>query len=470
MSQTSEQKEIIEYVKHNDGLVLVDSIAGSGKTYILKQIAKTVNPAKGLYIAYSKAIATEASKEFPKGAVKCLTTHSLAYSNTVKPLKLTLGLFNYKSITEHVPYEIKQDIVDSLREFCLSAYSDFDKFAVDKKLTKITAAAVKRYIHAMADGEIPCTHDFYLKLFHMLLDAGEVVFEPFDLLMLDEAGDLNEVTLEIFKLLPARKKVAVGDKHQNIFVFNHTINAFRLLEGQGKEFRLTQSFRVDKSIATRVEKFCRKYLEATMSFKGVDCIDKSIITRGFITRTNSALIDKIIELNTSNTPYTLIRKTSEIFKVPLMVCGFKYQGKIYDKEYKHIQNDIDDWYEQPELQKQYRSIHGYLLHLYEHDVALATAIKVVIAKGPKAIIDASTKAKSHENTKSNFILATAHSCKGLEFDEAIIGEDLNSTVEKILHRTGFSAETLLPEDIEALNLYYVACTRGKKVLTNARYL
>jgi len=470
MANTQEQQKIINYVETHDGLVLVDSIAGSGKTYILKEIAKAVKPKRAIYLAYSKAIATEAQKEFPKGTVECKTTHSIAYANTVKPLKLSIGFFNYKSIREPLPYEHKQDIVDTLKEFCLSKYEDFESYAENAGITDATAKITKKYVQKMADGEIDCTHDFYLKLFHIMLVNKDVEFEPFDLLMLDESGDLNEVTLEIFKLLPAKKKIAVGDKHQNIFTFNHTVNAFKLLEGEGKEFKLSQSFRVHKDIASRVERFCKKYLDPSMSFKGVEYADMTIGTRGIITRTNAALVDKMIELNKDKVPYTLIRKASDIFRVPLMVCGLKYQGQIHNKEYKHVQNDVDDWYESPELQKQYKTLYSYLLDIYAHDVTLVGAIKLVISKGIKVIIDTYETASSHEKTDSPLILATAHSCKGLEFDEAIITEDLNNTLDDIISNPDIDYTTLSSEALEDLNLYYVACTRGKKVLTNAKHL
>jgi ABC-type cobalamin/Fe3+-siderophores transport system ATPase subunit len=90
----------------------------SGKTSVLVAIAKEINPSNGIYLAYNKAIATEASKKFPKN-VSCMTTHSLAYQNTVKPSKLKVGWFNWKSIKEQVPYEIRLLIIDLLDEFCL---------------------------------------------------------------------------------------------------------------------------------------------------------------------------------------------------------------------------------------------------------------------------------------------------------------------------------------------------------------
>lgn len=411
MSLTNEQQQIINHVSNNDGLTLVNACAGAGKTHTLVALTKAINPTNGLYQAYNKSIATEASRKFPK-SVTCKTTHSLAYGNTVKPFNLKVGFFNYRSIPEKVSYDHKLEVIDNIREFCLSKFVDFEDYAKDRQLTTLITNLCIKYLDLMQSGKIDCTHDFYLKLFHILLAHGDIHFEPFDILLLDEAGDLNEVTLEIFLLLPAAKKIAVGDKHQNIYTFNHTINAFSVLENQGTEFELSQSFRVAAPIASRIQTFCRKYLDPDMNFTGIDYTDKLIESRGYVSRTNAALIDKMIELNASQTPYGLVRKATDIFKLPLMVAGMKYQGKIFDPVYKHLQSDIDEWYETPALREQYPTFRTYLSSIHEADIQLVNAIKLVGKHGIKLVNETYEIAKSHEKFNCNFTLATTHSVKG----------------------------------------------------------
>lgn len=291
MSTTNEQQTIIDYQKSNNGLVKVNAIAGSGKTHLLVESATQLNFKKGLYLAYNKSIATEASRKFPK-SVECRTTHSLAYANTVKPYKLKIGIFSYRSISEKIHYDLKCEVVDTLKQFCLSRHLSVEDFADEYETSPLVSKLVEKYLDQMQEGTIECTHDFYLKYFHLLLATESIEFEPFDIIMLDESGDLNEVTLEIFLLLPAEKKVAVGDKHQNIYTFNHTINAFEILKDRGVEFSLSQSFRVSDKIANKIQFFCRKYLDKDMKFSGIEYKDKSISSRGFVARTNSYLIDK----------------------------------------------------------------------------------------------------------------------------------------------------------------------------------
>lgn len=469
---TPEQQSIIDYIKSSDKeeLVLVNAIAGAGKTHLLTEIVKQVPHSTGMYLAYNKSIATEASKKFPS-SINCITTHALAYRNTVKQNKLRIGTFNYRDIKEKIQYEQKAEIIDYIKQFCLSSYTCVEEFSKDYELSEFTEKLVKSYLEKMLEGKIECTHDFYLKLFHLQLANKELQFNTLDFLLLDESGDLNEVTLEIFKLMPARIKVAVGDNNQNIYTFNHTINAFDLLKDDGVMFNLTQSFRVSDKIASRVEHFCKSYIDDKIDFKGIPYTDNSIKDRAYITRTNAGLINQMIQLNSDNVPYTLIRSASEIFKIPLMVSYLTYQGKISVPQYKHLQSDVDDWYDDPQLKETYKSPLLYLALIHKHDFPLSQAIKLVMSKGKSLIISTHEEAKRHEKLKTNLYLTTSHSAKGLEWDEVVITEDMNKSIEPIMEAFKENPNYVIDDtEKEALNLYYVACSRAKKSLLDARYL
>lgn len=469
---TEEQQSVVDYIQNttNDNeLILIDSVAGSGKTSVLKAIAETMISGKGLYLAYNKAIATSSSSKFPNN-IHCCTTHSLAYRAVVMPQKLKVGFFGAKEIKDKISYKDKVLLAEDVREFCLSSYLSYEEYAKEHRRVNTTLA--NKYLNLMAQGTIDCSHDFYLKNFHLSLASGDIVYPKYDLLMLDEAGDLNEVTLEIFKLLPARIKVAVGDPYQNIYSFNHTINCFERLEGQGVTFKLSKSFRVPKDIAKSVQKFCNRYLNSDMKFKGITPANTSIKTRGYISRTNTGLINKLIELNEDRTPYGLVRKAKEIFKVPLMVAGLRYQGKIYDPAYKELQNDVDDWYDNVDNAKvKSKTLLGYLSLKYEDDISLKQAINLIMKHGKSMIFEAYAEASRHEGKEQDFMLLTAHSSKGLEFDEVILAPDMNNSIELLIEELSLTSDkVLLPEDRESLNLYYVACTRALISLRNALYL
>lgn len=468
---TDEQQEVCNYIEQLEGedLVLIDSVAGSGKTTLLKAIAETLPNKPGCYLAYNKAVATESKRKFPSN-IDCRTTHSLAYKAIVVPFKLRVGYFGTRQITENISYIDKYILAEDIKEFCLSKFLTYDDYAT--AYNRVNTTLANKYLTLMSEGKIECTHDFYLKMFHLYLADDMIQQDPWELLMLDEAGDLNEVTLEIFKLLPARVKVAVGDPHQNIYTFNHTINCFERLEGQGTTFKLSKSFRVPTHIAEPIESFCRKYLNPDMEFKGVDTFDSTIRTRAYISRTNGGLINKLVELNNDQVPYGLVRKAQEIFKVPLMIAGLKYQGNIYDPMYKHLQEDVDHWYENHNnLRQTYGSVLAYLKSKHADDLSLVQSINLINKLGKSAIFDAYTEAKKHENKKQNFMLLTAHSSKGLEFDEVTLAPDMNNSIDLILGELALDPKkSLTDSEKESLNLYYVACTRALVSLKNATQL
>ena len=470
---TSEQQLALNFCVANpqcDKPVLINAVAGSGKTTMLTAIAAALKPTSGLYLAYNKAIATEASSKFP-ASVNCSTTHSLAYRSVVPALKAKIDNLTWRDLPKPLPYPAKCELIELIRKFCLSSYLDWADFSLAHDISSTLTKVGTSILEDMYNGKRPITHDFYLKVFHIWLANEQVTFDTFDILMLDEAGDLNEVTLEIFKLLPAHLKIAVGDQHQNIYTFNHTINCFSVLDGH--VFNMSQSFRVSPHIATEVQSFCRKHLDPAMVFVGTPQ-DRQIITHAYISRTNASLISKMIECNLDGTHYTLARKASELFKLPLLLCGLKHKGFIAAPEYKSLQDDVNFYFESSTTRSQYKSVLAYLKSIptYEDDFQLQQALTVVLKYGKSTIIETYQEAKSHEQTyrskPSNYLLCTAHSSKGLEMDSVELAPDMDTSVTKAISKISEGIDT--PSDHETLNLFYVACTRASIELKGTKLL
>jgi len=445
----------------------------SGKTSVLIAIAKAINPSNGIYLAYNKAIATEASRKFPK-TIACKTTHSLAYQNTIKQNKLKVGWFNWKSIKESLPYEIRLIIIDLLDEFCLSKYETFEEFKTDKlientNLNKRILDLTKEYFIKMITGKIDITHAAYLKLYHLNLVNNITIHNEFDLLMLDESGDINEVTLEIFKILPAKRKVMVGDENQNIYTFNNTINGFKVLKDEGVQLNMTRSFRCAPAIAERIEMFCQKHIDKNFQFKGTEPEDDIIRSIAYITRNNSELVGQIIRLNESNTPYNLTRPAQSIFELLLILITLKPNGKIFSKEWKYLQDDANEWDNSDYLKNEYKTLRSYIVSLYGEEPAISSALNILSEHDNDIIFEAFELAKQHEKEKNHmYTLCTSHSSKGLEFDEVIIGNDLNNSIERITeNKKPYEYDE---KDIEAMMLAYVATSRAIKKLTSASLL
>lgn len=471
MQLTPEQHDIINHVKtFPQDYTLVNSVAGSGKTTLLTAIASAIQPTRALYLAYNKSIATEASRKFPR-SVLCLTTHSLAYRATIGgDYPFTLGTITYRDLPDTIDYEVRLALIETLRAFFLSSYTSFEAYAKDQGLSEENTAALQNLISDMESGSAKCSHDFYLKYFHILLSKNLITYEPFDFIALDEAGDVNPVTLAIVDLLPAKTKILVGDSRQNIYAFNHTINCFSV--AKGTHFNMSQSFRVSPEIAERVEAFCHTYISPTMSFIGTPQAGP-IQTKAFIARTNAYLIAKMMELNSLGVPYTLVRSADDIFKLARCLSSLSINTRYLPSDFHFLMEDIETFASNYNLVREYRSLLNYLSHVYRNDVAISSTIKLILRYKSSGIHNCYDEAKRHERLTTNFLLGTAHSFKGLEADEVYIADDLNSIVAPIqmsMQLNNLSYEHLEVEDQNELNLYYVACTRARKSLLNATQL
>lgn len=444
----------------------------SGKTTLLTAISKSLPEGKGLYLAYSKAVATEAQLKFPKW-VSCSTVHSLAYQAVFRPYKLHLGDFSYRAIAHKVPFETKCNIVEHVESFCLSKYTTFEAYGEEHELAESFIVLCKYYLDQMGTGKIGCTHNFYLKLFHVLLSVGLVTYPKFDLVMVDESGDLSAVALEVFKLLPASRKIMVGDPYQNIFTFNETINGFKELETEGTLLPMTQSFRVSDKIALKIEKFCHKYLDPAMNFKGVPVTDETINSKLYIARTNATLITKMMELNRLAIPYGLVRKAKQIFNLHLTLISLKRGGFVASPELKYLQDDVDTYYRDKDLQRSFKSHLDYIKEVHSYDSGLVNTINSIYRYGTAKIISTYTEARNHEKLNQAYMLGTSHAVKGLESDQVELADDMNLAILEIklaIDSGKQTIEDLTEEELTEIRLYYVACSRAKKKLINAVHL
>ena len=455
-----------------NSVTAVSAVAGAGKTSLLVEICNATKPKSGLYLAYNKSVATEAQQRFPK-SVSCSTTHSLAWRSVVKQYSLKVGNFSYRSMPSSIPYSTRCNIVDHIRQFCLSEHVDFNHYSDEFELDPKFKSICNKYLDLMGSGSIECSHDFYLKMFHILLVNGSIEFPEFDLLALDEAGDLNKVTFEIFKAIKAKRKLMCGDASQNIYVFNHTINCFKAVEGTATFFPMSQSFRVSSKIASRIEAFQRKYVDSNFNFKGIpDDPSMEIKSRAYISSTNSGLIAKMISLNKLDIPYALARKADEIFKLPLILMSIKPRGFIGANEFKFLQTDFDEWNSSRALKLEYKSALAYIKSEHPHDIQLQTAIGILFTYGSVEVMECYKHAKKHASSKQSYVLGTAFVFKGAEFDEVEIAPDLNKATGAVLELVsdGVQFDQLLPEHQAILNLYYVATTRARHSLLNADLL
>jgi superfamily I DNA/RNA helicase len=477
MQLTSEQHSII----NSAGNIKINAVAGSGKTTTLIEYAKARKDGRILYLAFNKAVKTEAARKFADldlGHVKVETAHSLAYKQIVyshhykvRPQAYKTGeiveLLNLQAHGEkHAEYIIANHINKFVAYFCNSDKQkvqdlNYLDIVTDKKARSFVTSfydyiekQTRLLLAKMDKGEIEVTHDFYLKKFQLSRPRLD-----YEYILFDEGQDASQAMLDVF-LKQNATKVIVGDTHQQIYSWRFAVNS--LEKADFKTYHLSTSFRFSQDIAdlaTKVLSF-KKHIdqESQVSIKGKGN-SKAQKTRAVLARTNLGLLLTVIEYVTAGelkqlyfegniNSYTYADEGTSLYDVLNL-----YNGKhalVRDELIKGMKemNELEDYIEKTE------------------DVQLSMMVEVVKEYGNEipAILK-SIKEKHVDNDdkeKAEMIFSTVHRCKGIEYDEIQLVNDF-ITEEKLKKTKAENKQ----EDInvqklnEEINLLYVAVTRTK---------
>lgn len=403
-------------------LVLINSTAGSSKSYsmglVAKQLINIRHDHSTKYIVYGTANAAESKAAFGKFA-SVSTIHALAYQSVVERYKLNKDIapfIHWKDIPSSVkvPFGHSRTVLDGMTDYCKSPFPEFDEWAATQNLNPRLKIPIKQLLNLMGTGKMQCTHDFYLKLFHKKLMSGELVLPEIDTLIVDEVNDLSRITLDIVQSYPAKQKILVGDDAQAIHHWMGCINAFDIYGTSGLHLGLTKSFRVDSSFAPALDKFLKRHNSPDATFTGMDYPpNQPVRTSAYIARTNAAVVAKMAECFKTGRPYKLAHsaKIDQMFKWPLALIYAKPGHPQRDSELMHLQTDIDDWGRSPALQKRYSKM-AYLLYANEGNSTIKSAVALIMKFRQDVIKQVAADAKKHKKAVCDFSILTAHASKG----------------------------------------------------------
>jgi superfamily I DNA/RNA helicase len=278
---------------------------------------------------------------------------------------------------------------------------------------------------------------------------------------LDEINDTTAVALEIFKLIPAAKKIGLGETNQAIYHFLNLVNGFEEMNNEPVLY-LTHSWRCSEEIAESIQTFMRRDVSENFNFVGTDNpVDNGKFL--YCTMTNALIVSEIQNRIYSNKGFNLLRKISDIFAAPMAVASAA-SGKVpYQKKYGFLADEYKKYLKNRGKGESYMS---YLLNNVD-DFEVQSAVKLLMSFSRKGInlFDLYKKAKDSP-VDLNYTIATVFTSKGLEFETVEIGDDLNAKIESV--RANGGIETA--EDLVAYRCYYVACSRAGKNLLSARAL
>lgn len=475
MNPTIEQRHAIDMSMQGQSCK-VTAYAGAGKTSTLNLIGNAKYNQHGMYLAFNKAIATEAQCKFNHN-VKCKTFHSLAFNsvprwltNKLKNRRLMLNQLAYRHDLEnyHVPVALvkqrgeddKKRLFNSKRMatamtnavgyFCRSNYNEIQLAHVyaalpdwmdDTYRAELANVLLPKAYDYWNDvlhptGVNRLEHDHYLKYWAL---SNPVINSDF--ILFDEAQDADPIMLNVLSKQQAQV-IYVGDRHQQIYAFRGAVNAMQSLEIA--ETRLSQSFRFGENIADLANKILFNVLDETIPLRGFEQIGSHVgevtdlVADAFIYRTNAAALSNMVELVKLGREPRLEIDTSLLLKNIEDAKKVKNGVKVHDGS---VFEGFSSWEEVTEYTEEVKG----------ND--LKPLVSLIDKVGEAALIEALLKSNSSDY---DCVVTTAHKSKGLEFNKVKLGGDF------FYKEAAAPGEKILTED-EA-RLLYVAATRAKKEL------
>ena len=401
-----------QYVAHHEfqpnEIMAIKSVAGSGKTTTLIELAKIHSTKKILYLAFNKALITDiTSKKIPN--LFPSTFHSLvrgAYvANTHKqPNILELRPHSIHTVIPWLrdkPFNVRKYYVELYTKFCRQPrYSTPQEFAADKPLLKQLWSATLR--------DTCITFDSLIKLSHSNRWLQTYIDDTYDMIMIDETQDLDCMMLDMVLNDTTVPKIFVGDPKQSIYKWRGCINGFEYLPPTSLILEFYSTFRIGDPACERIRE---KFNDCWM-------ISKSSRTTEFISDMSLLKDEK----------YTYLFRT---WRCLLQTA-------------RHMKNIwIHDYEDQVE---KIRKLHTLLtksngkIDNNEFPDDLPLFLKSLSKEAlDKLISDIEITSKQ----EAMIHLYTVHSYKGLEDDNIRLANDINPNDE---------------------NVYYVALTRGMKYI------
>ena len=461
---TAEQAAIIAAFGTGRNLV-IEAGAGTGKTSTLKMLAASSPRRKGLYVAYNRAIADDARRDFPASA-QCSTAHSLAYGAVGRlyrnrlngprvPVRETariLGINEPLPLGERVlaPNQVARLAMEAVDRFCRSADPEPGAYCVPRKpgmdspedMAALRQALIplarKAWLDiAASEGRLKFTHDAYLKIWQLsgpVLDA--------DYILLDEAQDANPVILDVVTRQKEAQLIAVGDRSQAIYGWRGALDAMDSFP-DAERLALSQSFRFGSAIAAEANKWLA-ILGARLRLTGYDRISSMVAAvaspDAVLCRTNAETMSRAMSAVGAGKATAVVGGGSDIRRLAEAAITLKAGAGT----------------DHPELMA-FRTWSEVQDHA-ENDPSgsdLKVLVNLIDKHGPDAIIRVISRLV--EERRAEVVISTAHKAKGREWDSVQIAADFREPKKQEDGTPGVISR-------EEAMLAYVAVTRAKLTL------
>jgi superfamily I DNA/RNA helicase len=443
---TAEQQDIID---STESTVLVNAVAGSGKTSVLMEIAK--KSSNGLYLAFNKAIVKDVIPKLPLGW-SCKTFNAfglrMVYQNIPK-VQVDFNKYSKlfgKSPSVHLAQKhmvLGGNVTDkSWEETCR-------RFTISSSLI----SGAKKYLKAGLEETSLVSGDEMLE--YPIQNGWKS--DHYDVVLVDECQDLNPQQIKFLSCIPTNRIIFVGDMNQAIYGFRGSDPyAIDMIKEQyvPKEYPMNESFRCPVEILQQVNHIVPSITSRKRGGSILHANKSNVIypDECFVTsRTNASLIRLAHTLISSNQHFAISALFVNSLKSrldPVLARSATIDDvrKLLDYNFNA---DIS----------RYNQLNWNTANMIDRYKGLIT-----IANNCKSIAEIKNfigKMKLHTNSGSTRKLITIHAAKGLEAEHVFFLDP--DTCDYFKKKTNIKWERQ-QED----NLYYVACTRALKTLTLVR--
>jgi len=470
---TQEQKDIIFA---EEDRIKIAALSGSSKSTTLYYYAKERPFKKILYVVYNKSIREEADKLYSKlNNITIKTQHGFAYGIVGKFYKNKLT-FNYGvvDIIKDLKLDWNKDMelavkIDAMmKKYMLSDKIEFEEIELFKDEDGNTTEQRELIIQKSKElwelkkdykNLVKVEHDFYLKLFHL---SKMDLSNKFDIIMVDECQDLSKLLLDILKSSNVKGIVICGDIYQSLYGWRDSVNILPLFEG--KEYKLTTSFRVSQNIANIANIIIKDIYKIDINMKGFN--DKQKIVNEIdkkkpyvcLCRTNAFILGEAIEVITANKNAKLYFESgfsSYNFSVLKDAYWFSRGHKVNNPLFNKFEN--------------YEKMIKYAEKVI--DIEIISINRMIEKYGSliPEIIDGIKNNTTTDLNKANVIFSTIHKAKGKSISLPLYISDDILDLPMIFNKEYINKDNdkdfKIQDFYEEANIVYVGITRSSGICT-----
>jgi AAA domain/UvrD-like helicase C-terminal domain len=457
---TAEQAEVLDAFGFGADLV-VQARAGSGKTTTLKMLAASTRE-RGVYVAYNKAIATDAARDFPS-RVTCRTAHALAFAAVGKrygdrlrgprvPAREAARMLGVNDPLRYAddraplaPAQVARLAMDTVRRFCYSSDDQIGPGHVpypagvdDPASRRVLALAVVPLARRAWDNDLTRTtgrlrfdHDMYLKMWCLTRPQLGA-----DYVLLDEAQDANPAVAALVEGQHSQR-VLVGDACQAIYGWRGAVDAMSTFAGQ--RLTLSQSFRFGQRVADEANKWLA-LLDSSPPVTGLPSITSVVgpldVPDAVLCRTNAGALATAMQAMDGGRKAALVGGAGDLRQLAEAALTLRMGQGCHHPELCAFRT----WDE---------------LRDYAADSAgsdLRALVDLIDRYGPTRVVLACDALVDED--VADVVVSTAHRSKGREWESVTIAEDFREPRDP---PAGLPGE--VPRE-EAM-LAYVAVTRAR---------